>query len=88
MALPCLQMGVEPKIMVPQNGWFIRENPMNKWMIWGVCPYFWKHPNGLQLQVETQRHEGLEDDLPFSIPVIFRFHVNFPGAFMVFLEVC
>ena len=24
-----------PKIGVPQNGWFIRENPMNKWMIWG-----------------------------------------------------
>ena len=28
-------MGVEPKIVVPQNGWFIMENPMNKWMIWG-----------------------------------------------------
>ena len=28
----------------PQNGWFIMENPMNKWMIWGY-PYFWKHPN-------------------------------------------
>ena len=26
---------VFPKIVVPQNGWFIRENPMNKWMIWG-----------------------------------------------------
>ncbi len=24
------------KIMVP--------NPMNKWMIWGAHPYFWKHP--------------------------------------------
>ena len=23
-----LHMGVEPKIMVPQNGWFIRENPI------------------------------------------------------------
>ena len=20
------------------------KNPMNKWMIWGVFPYFWKHP--------------------------------------------
>ena len=20
------------------------ENPMNKWMIWGAQPYFWKHP--------------------------------------------
>ncbi len=26
---------VFPKIVVPQNGWFIMENPMNKWMIWG-----------------------------------------------------
>ena len=22
----------------------IMEKPMNKWMIWGVFPYFWKHP--------------------------------------------
>ena len=35
---------VFPKILVPQNGWFIMENPMNKWMIWGY-PYFWKHPH-------------------------------------------
>ena len=34
-----------PKIGVsPQNGWFVMENPMNKWMIWGAHPYFWKHP--------------------------------------------
>ena len=33
---------VFPKIGVPQNGWFIMENPI-KWMIWGY-PYFWKHP--------------------------------------------
>ncbi len=30
-----------PKIGVgPQNGWFIMENPMNKWMIWGENPRF------------------------------------------------
>ena len=23
---------------------YFMENPMNKWMIWGVFPYFWKHP--------------------------------------------
>ena len=33
---------VIPKIGVPQNGWFIIENPV-KWMIWGY-PYFRKHP--------------------------------------------
>ena len=25
-------------------GWFIKENPMNKWMIWGETGYFRKHP--------------------------------------------
>ena len=39
----CLQpIWVFPKIAVPQNGWFIMENPL-KWMIWGT-PIFWKHP--------------------------------------------
>ena len=29
----------------PQNGWFIRENPMNKWMIWGFyTPIFGSTP--------------------------------------------
>ena len=32
-----------PKIVLPQNGWFIVENPMNKWMIWEYH-YFWKYP--------------------------------------------
>ena len=36
-----------PKIGVPQNGWFIMENPMNKWMIWGVFPLFLETPNRL-----------------------------------------
>ena len=31
-----------PKIVVPQNGLFIRETLL-KWMIWGYH-YFWKHP--------------------------------------------
>ena len=30
-----LQKWVFPKIVVPQNGWFIRENPTTKWVIWG-----------------------------------------------------
>ena len=34
---------VFPKIGVPQNGWFIMENPI-KWMIWGYH-YFRKHPD-------------------------------------------
>ena len=36
--------GVFPKIGVPQNGWYIMENPMNKWMIWGENPLFLETP--------------------------------------------
>ena len=38
-------MWVFPKIGVPQNGWFIMENPikMDDLGIWGYH-YFWKHP--------------------------------------------
>ena len=38
------QMGVSIVMMVPQNGWFIRENPNLKWMLGGY-PYFRNHPN-------------------------------------------
>ena len=37
---------VLPKIGVPQNGWFIMENPLLKRMIWGYH-YFRKHSNGV-----------------------------------------
>ena len=30
-----------PKIVVPQNGWFIMVPTLLKWMIWGAHPYFW-----------------------------------------------
>ena len=34
-------MGVNPKIVVPQNGWFISWKTLLKLMIWGFSPYFW-----------------------------------------------
>ena len=35
-----------PKIGVPQNGWFILENPMNKWDDLGVNTIFLvQHPS-------------------------------------------
>ncbi len=36
---------VFPKILVPQNGWFIMENPIKMGWFGGKHPYFWKHPN-------------------------------------------
>ena len=41
-----LDMDVEPKIGGVPSKWMvnIRENPMNKWMIWGFSHIFWKHP--------------------------------------------
>jgi hypothetical protein len=36
-------MGASVVMGVPQNGWFIRENPNLKWIIWGY-PYFRKPP--------------------------------------------
>ena len=37
-------MGVEPKIGGKNPKWMVKimvPNPMNKWMIWVVFPYFW-----------------------------------------------
>ena len=33
-------LGVSKNRETPQNGRFIMENPMNKWMIWGENPLF------------------------------------------------
>ena len=33
-----------PKIGIPQNGWFIMENPIKIRMIWGVFPLFLETP--------------------------------------------
>ena len=35
---------VFPNIGVSQNGWFLMESPMNKWMIWGENPPFLETP--------------------------------------------
>ncbi len=39
---------VFPKIGVPENGWFIVENPIKKWIIWEY-PYFWKYSLSLRI---------------------------------------
>ena len=45
-------MGVEPRIggVFPPK-WMVKimEKPMNKWMIWGAHPYFWKHPYSIYI---------------------------------------
>ena len=35
---------VFPKIGVPQNGWFMMENPIKMDDLGGKTPYFWNHP--------------------------------------------
>ncbi len=37
---------------------FIRENPMNKWMIWGYH-YFWKHPYLLKIDICQTSPRGI-----------------------------
>ena len=50
-----IEIWVFPKIGVPQNGWFIMENPI-KLMIWGYH-YFWKYPlTGIQWCVSFSVH--------------------------------
>ncbi len=50
---------VLPKILVPQNGWFISWKTLLKWMIWGYIPLFLEapifeyiNPMGLSLKLE------------------------------------
>ena len=53
---------VFPRIMVSQDGWFIRENPMNKWMIWVVFPLFLvQHPYRIaRKQLQNHKHKKFE----------------------------
>ena len=40
------KLGASKNSETPQNGWFIRENPYQKWMIWGKKTLFLvQHPN-------------------------------------------
>ena len=40
---PCGYLGVSMAMGVPLNAWFLMENPMKKWMMWGY-PHLWKPP--------------------------------------------
>ena len=56
---------VFPKIGVPQNGWFIIENPINPWMIWGENPTIL---GNIQLWNQNTLHDSMlsSQNSPFS----------------------
>ena len=62
-------------IGVPQNGWFIMENPL-KWMIWGFSHYFWfnthmsGNPPGNLFRDKKRRKDDFHDDSTkgFEVP--------------------
>ena len=39
-----IHVGVSKNNATPKWMVYFMEHPMNKWMIWGAHPYFWKHP--------------------------------------------
>ena len=60
-----------PKIVIPQNGWFIIENPL-KWMIWGYH-HLRKHPHAtgfpsFGLPVQERFDEHLVQTLEYRTP--------------------
>ena len=62
---------------VPQNAWFIMENPNLKWMIRGY-PHLWKPPNGCKNQNPDTRmnQEQVSFQVPDSIPPILHCDID------------
>ena len=56
---------VFPKIVVPQNGWFIMENPI-KWMIWWYH-YFRKHPGVSRCGTSSPFFRRLAENAPCKL---------------------
>ena len=92
-------MGVEPKIGMGPNPpkWMVKimvPNPMNKWMIWGAHPYFWKYPYVLRIRnfrCNPMTWDGIEPMNPtlrsgfLGSGISSAFHTDFLEAIVVFV---
>ena len=75
-----LSICVFPKIGVPQNGWFLMENPI-KLMIWGYH-YFRKHPYVYCISLVSPPYTWTPE-LPLSPPPPFRHPLDPQGGIFI-----
>ncbi len=71
----CSNKWVFPKIMVPQNGWFIMEKPINMHDFGVKNPNLWKHPNvSTYLTMKTTNFQVRENNCESPNWISYMWH--------------